>query len=401
MRCKLVIIADDLTGANDTGVQFIKNGQKVFVTSQLYFKDIEQEMLKNDILVINTESRFLNKEIAYNKLFELGLFLKNKKVESIYKKIDSTFRGNIKEEILGLKNSLGLEKTFVVSAFPKVKRQVVNGNIFVNGELLENSVFAKDPKNPIKKSFIPEILQIQNYNIIRASDIKESELLKEYIIFDSFDDSDLKMISKFLNAYDENYLLVGTGGLAEYLNINFIPKINILMSGSANEVSHNQILELLQDEKILSHVINLKNLKIDSTKVIKEVIQKFEKSLQEKKDFLIYSEKNLSYNQVQEDSYILMNAIKKISNELLTRYSSNINNIFITGGDTAINVLEANQINGITIKGEIEPGIPYGKIIYNQNEYIIVTKAGGFGQPHSLKNVLKFFRGVETNEKNR
>lgn len=401
MRCKLVIIADDLTGANDTGVQFIKNGQKVFVTSQLYFKDIEQEMLKNDILVINTESRFLSKEIAYNKLFELGLFLKNKKVESIYKKIDSTFRGNIKEEILGLKNSLGLEKTFVVSAFPKVKRQVVNGSIFVNGELLENSVFAKDPKNPIKKSFIPEILQIQNYNIIRASDIKESELLKEYIIFDSFDDSDLKMISKFLNAYDENYLLVGTGGLAEYLNINFISKINILISGSANEVSHNQILELLQDEKILSHVINLKNLKIDSTKVIKEVIQKFEKSLQEKKDFLIYSEKNLSYNQVQEDSYILMNAIKKISNELLTRYSSNINNIFITGGDTAINVLEANQINGITIKGEIEPGIPYGKIIYNQNEYIIVTKAGGFGQPYSLKNVLKFFRGVETNEKNR
>lgn len=96
-----------------------------------------------------------------------------------------------------------------------------------------------------------------------------------------------------------------------------------------------------------------------------------------------------------------MGIIKKISNELLTRYSANIDNIFITGGDTAINILESNQINGITIKGEIEPGIPYGKIIYNQNEYTIATKAGGFGQPHSLKNILKFFRGVGINEKNR
>lgn len=285
MRCKLVIIADDLTGANDTGVQFIKNGQKVFVTSQLCFKDIEQEMLKNDILVINTESRFLSEKVAYNKLFELGLFLKGKKVESIYKKIDSTYRGNIEEEILGLKDSLGFEKIFIASAFPKVKRQVIDGNVFVNGELLENTTFAKDPKNPIKKSFIPEILQIQNYNIIRASNVKTNELLKEYIIFDGFNDYDFKMISKFLDTYSGNYLLVRTGGLAEYLKINFISKINLLISGSANEVSHNQILELLQDENIFSYVINLKNIKIDCTRVIKEIIQKFEIALREKKIF--------------------------------------------------------------------------------------------------------------------
>lgn len=401
MRCRLVVIADDLTGANDTGVQFIKNGQKVFVTSQLCFKDIEQEMLKNDILVINTESRFLNENSAYNKLFELGLFLKNKKVEYIYKKIDSTYRGNIKHEILGLKNSLSFKKIIIASAFPKVKRQVIDGKIFVDGKLLENTIFAKDPKNPIKKSFIPEILQVQNYNIVKALDINEKELLKEYIIFDSLDDNDLKMISKFLDTYSENYLLVGTGGIAEYLNINFISKINILISGSANEVSHNQILELLQDKKLISYVISLKNIKMDSAKVIKEIIRKFEIALQEKKDFLIYSEKNFNYNEIQQDSDILMDIIKKISNELLARYSTNIDNIFITGGDTAINVLESNQINGITIKGEIEAGIPYGKIVYNQNEYLIATKAGGFGQPCSLKNVLKFFRGVGINGKNR
>lgn len=395
MRCKLVVIADDLTGANDTGVQFIKNGQKVFVTSQLCFKSLEQEMLKNDVLVINTETRFISEEIAYNQLFELGLFLKNKKVEFIYKKIDSTYRGNIKYEILGLKNSLDLKKVFIASAFPKVKRQVIEGKIFVNGELLENTVFVRDPKNPINKSFIPEILQIENYSIVKASNIKLEELTKEYIIFDSFNDNDLEMLSKFLSTYSKSYLLVGTGGLAEYLNMNFISKINLLISGSANEVSHTQILEVLKDEKLFSYMIDIKKIKINDIKVIEEIIQNFERALQKKKDFLIYSEKILNYNEVQEDSQILMKFIKTVSNKLLKKYSINIENIFLTGGDTAINVLEFNQINGITIKGEIEPGIPYGKIIYNQNEYLIATKAGGFGQPCSLKNILNFFRGVE------
>lgn len=401
MRCKLVVIADDLTGSNDTGVQFIKNGQKVFVTSRLCFEDMEQEMLKNDVLVINTESRFIDKNTAYNRLFKLGLFLKSKKIQTIYKKIDSTYRGNIKYEILGLQDSLGLKKVFIVSAFPKVKRQVIEGKIFVNGELLENTMFAKDPKNPISKSFIPEILEIKNYSIMKASNLKLKELSKEYIIFDSFNDNDLKTISKFLNTYSENYLLVGTGGLAEYLNIAFISKINLLISGSANEVSHNQILELLKDESVVSYMININKVKENNTEIVKEVLKKFEEALQEKKDFLIYSEKIINYDNIYENSIILMNFIKKLSNKLLNKYFINLEKIFITGGDTAINILEFNGINGIAIKGEIEPGIPYGTIMYNQNEYLIATKAGGFGQSHSLRNILKFFRGVEKNGENR
>ena len=56
MRKKLIIIADDFTGANDTGVQFRKAGFKVNVIIDSH--DIKEELEHSDILVIDLESRF-------------------------------------------------------------------------------------------------------------------------------------------------------------------------------------------------------------------------------------------------------------------------------------------------------------------------------------------------------
>ena len=82
-----VIIADDLTGANDTALQFFKKGHsaKIVINCNEDFHNDEQ----SDVWSISTESRNIDKETALNRIVEVSKKLKeNLSVENFYKKID-------------------------------------------------------------------------------------------------------------------------------------------------------------------------------------------------------------------------------------------------------------------------------------------------------------------------
>lgn len=61
---KLAIIADDLTGANDSGVQLARHGLK---TSVLFDMD-EDHITKYDAVVFDTDSRSIAAEKAYERV---------------------------------------------------------------------------------------------------------------------------------------------------------------------------------------------------------------------------------------------------------------------------------------------------------------------------------------------
>jgi uncharacterized protein YgbK (DUF1537 family) len=64
----------------------------------------------------------------------------------------------------------------------------------------------------------------------------------------------------------------------------------------------------------------------------------------------------------------------------------------ITGGDTATLVCEALGVQGIDLKGEILPGLPWGVAVGGVIDGLpIATKSGGFGGPDALLRVAQFF----------
>ena len=86
------IIADDLTGASDTGIQFCKYGLKTKVIVD--HTKLEQFLNSNEILAINSNTRPLKSKEAYNRVYDISSKLKKAGFGRIYKKVDSTFRGN-------------------------------------------------------------------------------------------------------------------------------------------------------------------------------------------------------------------------------------------------------------------------------------------------------------------
>ena len=109
---KLCIIADDLTGATDTGVQFSKFGiSTAVVFNYLTIKDLTFDF---DIVSINAGTRNIDREVAYSRVKDIVRTLRDMNFKLYYKKIDSTLRGQPDVEIEAMMDEMGYEMAFIV-----------------------------------------------------------------------------------------------------------------------------------------------------------------------------------------------------------------------------------------------------------------------------------------------
>ncbi|MDU5192124.1 MAG: four-carbon acid sugar kinase family protein, partial [Mixta calida] len=154
---KMVVIADDFTGANDTGVQLAKKGAH----TEVMLSARQKPSRHADVLVINTESRAFDAATAAQAVTE-ALTPWRQADLLIYKKIDSTFRGNIGAEIEAALRASGKRLALVAAAIPGAGRTTLNGECLVHQTPLAQTEFASDPRTPIVASRIKEILAQQS-----------------------------------------------------------------------------------------------------------------------------------------------------------------------------------------------------------------------------------------------
>jgi len=116
MKKRIAVIADDLTGANDTGAQFAKIGLRTLVVLE---STQEQSLRDHDVVVITTDSRALPAQDAYRKVANAAEWVRQRQYDAVYKKIDSTLRGNLGSEIEAIMDVLGCKLAIVAPAFPQ------------------------------------------------------------------------------------------------------------------------------------------------------------------------------------------------------------------------------------------------------------------------------------------
>ena len=109
------IIADDLTGANDTALQMQQKGAATKILLE-ELEPVEEARESTQAWAISSESRNLSPEDAYNRVKSVTNFLKeNFNFEYYYKKIDSTLRGHIAIETLTVLKELEYDAAVVIS----------------------------------------------------------------------------------------------------------------------------------------------------------------------------------------------------------------------------------------------------------------------------------------------
>ena len=147
---QFAVIADDLTGSLDTGLQFHKKGLTTSVP--LSWKN---PSVKGRALSLNTNSRNISGDEAYLRVYRACRKIKAK---GLYKKIDSTMRGNVGKEILAILDARKIPKAVVIPTVPVMGRTVEKGILRVHGIPLLRTPYAKDPFHPIFTSYLPDLL---------------------------------------------------------------------------------------------------------------------------------------------------------------------------------------------------------------------------------------------------
>jgi uncharacterized protein YgbK (DUF1537 family) len=121
----ICVIADDLTGANDTGVQFAKNGCETMVSilEDKSFKVVVPDDL--DVMVIDTETREVGEKIARSRIKNILKKLNITKKDIVYKKVDSTLRGNTGAELEEIMTILNRDICIFSPSYPSYQRITV------------------------------------------------------------------------------------------------------------------------------------------------------------------------------------------------------------------------------------------------------------------------------------
>lgn len=438
MQVKLAVIADDLTGANDTGVQFAKQGLKTTVL----FSDtqLQPAHLSEDVIVLNSDSRALNTKKAYQVVFALSTQLNKFGVSSVFKKIDSTMRGNIGSEIDAVMDVFKYKTAFVVPAFPKSKRTTINGNHYVNGILLGDTEIAQDPVNPVEESYLPKLLQDQSKREIESisiSDVRKgkshlsqkmNELssgeISKIIIVDATTDEELKIIVEAAKIFHDDFLWVGSAGIAYHLfdtgkseksllNTQVGERLPVLVvAGSVNPVIDRQIQDLKEKHQVEEIVISPEEFFFeDRRKCEIERVVKAGQALLEKGDLVVTTNREReAVNQVKElqrqlglSNFDIGNTIAEsmgvIAGELIN--TKHICGTVLTGGEIAGATCKVLNGEGIRVIGEVEAGIPYGKLFGGLFDGMpLVTKAGAFGTEQALSKALQTITEVNAHVKN-
>lgn len=414
---KLVIIADDLTGALDTGVQFSKKNMSTIVTTDLNF-NFEDICKEADVVVVDTESRHIPAAEAKERVKSTLSKFNKKEIRFFYKKTDSTLRGNLGSEIEGFMEGLNINEVSFIPAFPSGKRTVKDGVLYVNNVKLAETQFAMDILNPVTDSFIPDIIKKQSDINVKLKDINEEfspldDKEKHIYIFDSENMEDMENIGKVL--YNKNKLnyTIGNAGFAEILT-HYIKsdtkKEEIILEddrilfvcGSVNITSLKQCkyaekIGYCSDSLKFSNIISEDYKNSDNYITDKEY---FKEKINNNKKFLLrtsdsedvikkaieYTEKNsISMEDLTSN---IANSTGQLVSDLIREHE--IRNLIIFGGDTLMGILKNIGCQYIIPVSEIFPGVVFTRAVGKDTAINVITKAGGFGEESIIERINEF-----------
>ncbi|MGF6656282.1 uncharacterized protein YgbK (DUF1537 family) [Paraburkholderia youngii] len=156
---KLLIIGDDLSGTADCAVTCTHHGLRSVVTLGAERPNAGDV----DVLAVDMDTRrYAPSEAARANTHAWNLFANGRRV---YKKIDSTLRGNVAAEVAALSALAGM--AIVAPGFPQAGRTTRNGHQFVFGVPVEASEVWRNER---KRSIIDVPLRVE----LRAMNRREA-----------------------------------------------------------------------------------------------------------------------------------------------------------------------------------------------------------------------------------
>jgi D-threonate/D-erythronate kinase len=394
----IAVIADDLTGAADTGVQFVHAGYRTAV----FFRATEILADDLDAVAVDTDSRAMPAGFAAKRVLDASHVARG--ARTVYKKVDSTLRGNVAAELAAALGGARRDRVIVAPAFPAAGRTTVGGIQRVHGVPVDETEMAKDPHTPVSEAHVPSLLAdaFSSVGALGVEDLADHERVRrtleycECVVADAERDADLETLVRAVPDPDQ-VLWAGSAGLALALgsacpgpcagdeSVQRAPVRPVLVVvGSLSGVAREQVRRLAVEYGEVDVPVGG-----EQGDAVQKAVEAARVALAGGTCAVIRSpeERVASSESVLGE---LAEVAALLSDEGL------FEGLVLTGGATAVGVARELGASGIRLEGEVETGVPMGALI-GSRPYPVVTKAGGFGGPDTLVGAVEALSREERN----
>lgn len=398
----LLIIADDFTGALDTGVQFAARGIR---TRVVVGADAALPHRDADVLVVDTETRHLPAAQAYAAVEGLVRRAKSAGFSYLYKKTDSALRGNVGAELAALLKADGSRQLAFLPAFPQMNRVTKNGVQYIDGVPVTESPFGVDPFEPVRHADVTELLAEQtdlpaaNFPALSAADSVPDK--DGILIFDAATVDELRSTGRALLQNGHLHVLAGCAGfgavLPELLGLGgtevVCPMLDprlLVICGSVNAIT---LAQLDAAERA-----GFTRLRLTPHQKLTPDYWRSE----EGRTTLADIEETLSthpYNIIEtndaggnEPTAAAAEALGLTREEMRVRIAGGvgqlvgaifaspaIGTLLLTGGDTLLQCMNSVGVRELEPVCEMERGVVLARFSCGGTTRYVITKSGGFG----------------------
>lgn len=409
----LLMIADDFTGALDAGVKFADSGAQVKVVAD-YNYDFRLTGEGVQVLVMDAETRHISGQEAYNRVYEIVRRARDGGIPYIFKKTDSALRGNIGSELSGMLDACKAKVLHFLPAFPQMGRTTEGGIQYIEGIPVSESVFGKDPFEPVTCSKIPDLIKKQSNRAVRV--VTDGEIVSDVdeptiAVYDAKSDQELKELAIRLKEADQLHVIGGCAGLAEAMpellkltgqvsDRSWIPGNLLVACGSVNPITRKQLDYAEQHGFLRFRLTTREKLEtgyfeseegLEKLKVLAKIIKENPRCILDTND-----------GSGNDDTAQYANALGISKEEMRVRISDTLgylvkelirqgveSTILITGGDSLLGFMKRIQVYEMIPLGEITPGTVLSQFEIDGMTYEVITKSGGFGSESLIADLAE------------
>ena len=394
----IAVIADDLTGAADAGVQLVHAGYRTavfFSESEVFAKDF-------DAVSFDTDSRALPAGFAAKRVLEAARAAREARI--VYKKLDSTLRGNVAAELAAASGGARRDLAVVAPAFPAAGRTTVGGTQRVHGVPVDETEMANDPHTPVSEAHVPSLLAdaFSSVGALSVEDLGDPERVRraleenECVVADADRDDDLEALVQAVPD-PARVLWAGSAGLALALGSVYpgpcagvvgVQRTQVrpvlVVVGSLSGVAREQMRRLVGEYGGVDIPVEA-----GGEGALERTFAAVRDALARRACALVRSPQKRDAS-----SESVLGSLAEVAAVLSER--GFFKGLVLTGGDTAVAVARRLGASGIRLEGEVEAGVPIGTLI-GPRPYPVVTKAGGFGGPDTLVGAVEALSGEKRN----
>ncbi|WP_338584199.1 four-carbon acid sugar kinase family protein [Pseudomonas sp. MAG733B] len=399
----MLIIADDLSGAADCAIGFASAGLQTVVTL-----DASNDQPDAQVIAADTDTRRLSPEQAAERTVAAFKALR-KPGQRLYKKIDSTLRGNWAAEVAALQPLAGL--AIVAPAFPATGRTLRGGRVFVNGQPLETTDTWKlenaDRPADVEAMLVAAGLRTAKLDLDTLRGNPDAlvhhfaELARsttQALIVDAQTEDDLLTLARLTASLEQPLFWIGSGGLAREIARlpDFFATPDPRAETAVSESNQAPILVLVGS---LSGVCERQCSVLKDSGGLSELIvppavlrqglshpdwatwqARIGEQLEGWSDLLLRIGRDDAFDP-QEGAHLSTQLAV-----LVEPHFAKIGGLIATGGETARAILTTVGIDSLQLLAEVEAGVAYGRPTASRHGYrpAIITKAGAFGTDRAL-----------------